>query len=189
VSKAHEFEVLKALLGSKCRGFLESRCRRLFGARGADASEPKLRWVFGSVGAEALEVEAWTVQWGWRCRGLLELTCGRFYGTGGTAALRSIEKARKLEQVGSLASRGEIARLLIANALEASCWGRDRACVVANSAVNVMSVCSRVNRGQRSGDHLEEHKTRGGERSLARLNHRTSESRLRMEQSLEAEGC
>jgi hypothetical protein len=45
VEGSMEFEVLKALWGPKCRGFLESRCRRLFGARGADASEPMCRWV------------------------------------------------------------------------------------------------------------------------------------------------
>lgn len=60
--------------------------------------------------------------------------------------------------------------------------------VVCVSVENVMSVCFRVSREQRSGDHLEEHKTRRGERSLARLNHRTSDSRLYVEQSLEVEG-
>jgi hypothetical protein len=38
-----EFAVLKALRGSKYRGFLESRYRRLFGVRGADALEP-MEW-------------------------------------------------------------------------------------------------------------------------------------------------
>jgi hypothetical protein len=59
--------VLKAPVGPKCRGFLESRCRRLFGARGAKASEPTCRQIFGFVGVEALEAEAWKVLEGWRC--------------------------------------------------------------------------------------------------------------------------
>jgi hypothetical protein len=127
------------------------------------------------------------------------------FGTGGAEALRSggtdgfeagirgskasTEKAQKLGQVGRLVSFGK------RDSQTPGCEGaggepiraKDCACVVASSTENVMSVCFRVSRGQRSGDHLEEHKTRGGERSLVRPNHRPSGSRLCMEQSLEVE--
>jgi hypothetical protein len=134
----------------------------------------------GFAGAEALEVEAWKVLWGLEVPRALCVSCGvgtvwepdvsRLFGVEALtvsklrhprlAAQRGSEKARKLVQVGRLTPRGEIARLLIANALEANGGREHRACVVRATAENVMSVCFRVSREQRSGDHLEEHQTR-----------------------------
>jgi hypothetical protein len=159
---------------------------------------------FGTLGAEALESRCRRL---WRVFGVLgfiESWCGRLSAStrfGGLFGVRSPECSERaaptwlIEQVsGRLESSGRFA-------VSETRWRNSRLSMRCRRAARA-SGCVRVvkdlsgerherlflgNREQRSGKHLEEQQTRGGERSRARFNRRPCDSRLCMEKSLVVE--
>jgi hypothetical protein len=143
---------------------------------------------FGTSGAEAL---------GSRCRGLFGVGSVSGSTSRGVAALANVRPSPWLkEQIreGSRARAGPRSRRRDGEVLGCQCaedessWFSVGVRAVKDPSDERHERLDLSNRGQRSGSHLEEQKTRRGERSQVRSNRRSCDSRLCMEKRLEVEG-